>query len=82
MMKILTSLLEIVFLPGKSKKNRLEHAFAVMAWDLSLQPEIQVDCMDHLSNDTSHIRNLVDEVVSQLHYPFCPNKKGDKQKYW
>ncbi len=45
------------------------------AWASSLQPDIRADCNEHLSTDNGDLRKLIDEVVSQLHYPPCPNKK-------
>ncbi len=56
-------------------KNRLEHAYAVTAWALSLQPEIQADCTERLSTDSGDLRKMVDDVVSQLHYLPFPIKK-------
>ncbi len=46
------------------QKNRLEHAYAKTAWALSLQPDIQADCMEQLSTDNGNLKKLVDEVVS------------------
>ncbi len=59
----------------KKAKNILDHAYAVTSWALSLQTEIQADCMEQLSTDIRDLRKLVDEVVSWLHYLPCPNKK-------
>ncbi len=56
-------------------KNRLEHAYAVTACALSLQPEIQADCIEQLRTDNGNRWKMADEVVSWLHYPPCPNKK-------
>ena len=53
----------------------MEHAYAVTAWALSLLPDIRADCMERFSTDNGDLRKLIDEVVSQLHYPPCPNKK-------
>ncbi len=78
-MTIMTSsLLEVgdaVLFAWKKWKNRLERAHAVTAWSLSLQPDIQAVCMEWLSTDNGDLRKLVDEVISWLHYPLCPNKK-------
>ncbi len=64
----MSSILKMQYnLHGKSK-NRLDHAFAVTSWALSLQAEIQADCMEQLSTDNGDLRKLVDEVVSQFHY--------------
>ncbi len=56
-------------------KNRLEHAYAVTAWALFLQPDIRTDCMECLSTDNGDLRKLIDDIVLQLHYPPCSNKK-------
>ena len=53
----------------------MEHAYAVTVWALSLQPDIRADCMECLSTDKGDLRKLIDEVVSNLHHPPCPNKK-------
>ncbi len=74
-MKILSSLLEMHLLCLEKEKNRLEHEYAVKTWALSLQPNIQADCMECLSIENGDISKTVNEVVSQLHYPLCPNKK-------
>ncbi len=55
------------------QKNRLKRSYSVTAWALSLQPDIQADCMELLSTDNGDLRKLVNEFVSQLHYPPCPN---------
>ncbi len=50
---MMSSLLEMQYYVKMEKaKKRLEHAYAVMAWALSLQPDIQADCMEQL-NETS-----------------------------
>ncbi len=66
---------DAVLFAQKKRKNRLEHAYAVMTLAHSFQPEIQSDCMEQLGTDNGDLRKLVDEVVSWLHYPPCPNKK-------
>ena len=66
---------DAVLFAWNKQKNRLEHAYAVTAWALSLQPHIRIDCMEQLSTDNGDLRIMVDEVVLQLHYPPCPNKK-------
>ena len=53
----------------------MEHAYAVTAWALSLLPDIRADCMERLSTDKGDLRRLIDEVISHLHHPPCPNKK-------
>ncbi len=53
----------------------MEHAYAVTAWALSLLPDVRVDCMERLSADNGDLRKLIDEVISRLHHPPCPNKK-------
>ncbi len=62
-------------------KNRLENAYVVTAWALSLQHEIQADCMEQLSTDNGNLRKLVVGMVSWLHYPPCPNKKAVNKKF-
>ena len=66
---------DAVLFAWKKRKNRLEHAYAVTAWALSLLPNIRADCMERLSTDNGDLRKLIDEVVSCLHHPPCPNKK-------
>ncbi len=53
----------------------MEHAYAVTAWALSLLPDIRADCMERLSTDKGDLRRSIDEVISRLHHPPCPNKK-------
>ncbi len=62
-------------------KNRLEHACELTPWDLSIQPDIQADCMECLSTDNFDLKKLVDEVVSGLHYPssFISKLKSGEQ---
>ena len=66
---------DAVLFAWEKRKKRLEHAYAVTAWTLSLVPEIRIDCLERLSTDTGELWRMVDEVVSRLHYPPCPNKK-------
>ncbi len=65
---------DAVLFTWKKRKNRLEHAYAVSAWALSLLHEVRTDCMERLSTNNRDQRKLVGEVVSRLHYPPCPNK--------
>ncbi len=73
------TLRDAVIFAWNKQKNRLEHVFVVTAWALCLQLDIRIDCMEQLSTDNRDLRNMVDEVVSQLHYPPCPNKKVVKK---
>ncbi len=61
MMKItINSLGDAVLFVWNKWKNRLEHAYAVMAWALSLQPNIRVYCMEQLSTNYRDLRKIVD----------------------
>ncbi len=44
-------------------------------WALSVQPEVRIDCMEHMSLDNSNLWKLIDEVISWLHLSPCPNRK-------
>ncbi len=66
---------DAVLFAWKKWKNRLEHAYAVTVWAFSLQHDIRADCMERLHTDNRDLRKLIDEVVSWLHHPPCPNKK-------
>ncbi len=48
----------------EKQKVRLEHAYAVTAWALNVQPDIQADCMEQLSTDNRDLRKMIDEVAS------------------
>ncbi len=37
---------DAVLFVWKKRENRLEHAYVVTVWALSLQPAIQADCME------------------------------------
>ncbi len=62
-------------LPGTKNKTG-EHAYAVMAWALSLQPDIWGDWMECLSTSNGDLKIKVNEVLSWLHYCPCLNKNG------
>ncbi len=64
-----------VLFAWKKRKNRLQHAYAVTAWALSLLPDIRADCMERLSTDNGDLRKLIDDIVLWLRYPPCSNKK-------
>ena len=63
---------DAVLFAWNKRKNRLEHAYAVMAWALSLQLDIRVDCMEQLSINNRDLRKMVDNMSQQ---------KSGKQKY-
>ncbi len=62
------TLIDAVLFAWKKRKNRLEHAYAVMAWALSLQPDIRADCMEWLSKENGVLRKTVDEVFWKVIY--------------
>ncbi len=49
----------VLFAWDKRKKS-LEHAYAVTAWALSLQPEIRIDCMEQLSTNNDELWKMED----------------------
>lgn len=51
---------DAVLFAWKKRKNRLEHAYVVTAWALSLLPDIRADCMERLSTDKGDLRKLID----------------------
>ncbi len=65
---------DAVFFAYYKQKNRLEHAYSVTVRALSLQLDIWAYCMERLSIENAKLRKMLGEVVSQLHYPPCPNK--------
>ncbi len=78
MVKMMSSLLVMQFaLHGISRRIywSIFNFYTVIDWTLSLQLDIWADCMERLSTDKGDLRILVDEMVSQLHYPPFPNKK-------
>ncbi len=58
-------------------QKRLEHSYIAVAWDLSLEPDIQADCMEHLSTHNDNLREFMGDVVSMLYYPPSPNKNDE-----
>ncbi len=66
---------DAVSLAWFKRKERLEHAYTVTAWALSVHPEICADCAERMSTDKGDSRKLIDEVVALLDTHPCLNKK-------
>ncbi len=69
------------FVCGTWQKSWLEHEHSVTAWVLSVHPDVQAHWIEQFSAVTGNLRMSIDEVVSQLHSPPCPDKKEHWQNF-
>ena len=70
--KPMTLRLLVLFWEWESRKAKIEHEYAVAGWSVSVMPQVRADVSARM---TGKHRDIIEEVITKLHFPPCPNKK-------